>query len=82
LGAERGISKQVKHADRTGIPYVLLYGGNEKEKGVVTVKDMEAGRMKAAALKSREEWLEQRPGQFEVSRAQLAAAMKEVVSRS
>lgn len=82
LGAERTISKQVKHADRSGIPFVLLYGSNEKARGVVTVKDMEAGRARSAAVKSREEWREQRPGQFEVSRAQLAATMKEVLSRS
>lgn len=82
LGGERSISRQVKHADRSGIPFVLLYGGNEKERGVVTIKDMEAGRTQSTQVKSREEWRQQRPGQFELSRTQLAAAMKDVLSRS
>jgi histidyl-tRNA synthetase len=82
LGGERSISKQIKHADRSGIPFVLLYGGNEKERGIVTIKDMEAGRIQSTAVKSRDAWRQQRPGQFELPRAQLAAAMKEALSRS
>jgi histidyl-tRNA synthetase len=81
LGPERSISKQVKHGDRSDVPFVLLYGSNEKARGVITVKDMEAGRARSAALKSREEWREQRPGQFEISREHLVSQMKEVLLR-
>ncbi len=36
------LDKQIKYADKTGIPVVLLMGGDEKAKGSVLVKDMAA----------------------------------------
>jgi histidyl-tRNA synthetase len=43
LAAEAGkLGKQFKYADRAGIRYVALIGGNEKAKGVVQVKDLRA----------------------------------------
>src|SRR5690606_9357280 len=51
LGAERGIGKQLKYADRCGVPVSLLYGSNEKEKGLVTLKDMAVGQRKSKELK-------------------------------
>ncbi|MDD3370977.1 MAG: His/Gly/Thr/Pro-type tRNA ligase C-terminal domain-containing protein, partial [Alphaproteobacteria bacterium] len=36
------LDKQIKYADKTGVPVVLLLGGNEQEKGVVVVKNMAA----------------------------------------
>jgi histidyl-tRNA synthetase len=80
LGAERSISKQVKHADRAGVPFVLLYGSDEKARGVVTVQDMEAGRARAAALKSNLEWRQERPGQFEVPRENIVSAIKDAIA--
>ncbi len=71
LGTEKSIGKQIKYADSTGIPIVLLYGSNEHERGVLTLKDMEAGRERAKKLGDRREWLAARPGQREVPRADL-----------
>lgn len=34
------LDKQIKYADKAGIPIVLLLGGDEKAKGAVVVKDM------------------------------------------
>ncbi|MGB9151806.1 MAG: histidine--tRNA ligase [Alphaproteobacteria bacterium] len=34
------LDKQIKHADKSGIPVVLLLGGDEQAKGTVVVKDM------------------------------------------
>src|SRR3954468_7474214 len=47
LGTARGPGKQRKGADAGGVPIALLYGSNEKEKGIVTLKDMEMGRQRA-----------------------------------
>jgi histidyl-tRNA synthetase len=82
LGAERAMKKQIGHGDDSGIPFVLLYGGNEKSRGVVTVKDMSAGKAQSGALKSRDEWREQRPGQVEVPRENLVPAIKDLILRS
>jgi len=75
LGPEKGIGKQLKYADHCGVPIVLLYGSSEKEKGAVTLKDMEMGRRRAQKLDNRKEWLEERPGQREAPRADLVAAV-------
>jgi histidyl-tRNA synthetase len=81
LGAARGPGKQLKYADAWGIPIAVLYGSNEKEKGIVTLKDMDVGRRRAEALANRQEWLEERPGQREVPRAELVAAVREMLAR-
>lgn len=36
------LDKQLKYADRTGVPFCLLMGPDEKAKGVVLVKDLRA----------------------------------------
>lgn len=79
LGTAKGPGKQLKYADAWGVPIALLYGSNEKEKGIVTLKDMEVGRRRAEALANRQEWLEERPGQREVPRPELVAAVKEML---
>jgi histidyl-tRNA synthetase len=79
LGNARGPGKQLKYADHWGIPIALLYGSNEKEKGIVTLKDMDAGRQRAEALANRQEWLEERPGQREVPRSGLVAAVRDIL---
>ncbi len=80
LGQERGIGKQLKYADQWQIPVTLLYGGNEKERGVVTLKDMGAGRAKSEKIGDRQEWIEKRPGQREAKRTELVAAVREMLN--
>ena len=60
------------------IGLVVIYGSDEKTKGLVTLKDLEAGAAAAGALqKDRTKWRELRPGQFEVARADLVKAVKD-----
>ena len=80
LGSERGLGKQIKHADRSGIPLALLYGADEHAKAVVTLKDLDVGKAKAQAMHDHAEWRQLRPGQFEVSRADLVRAVKEITA--
>ncbi|HTQ80420.1 MAG TPA: ATP phosphoribosyltransferase regulatory subunit, partial [Thermoanaerobaculia bacterium] len=81
LGLEKGIGKQLKYADQTGVPLALLLGSTEKEKGIVTLKDMEIGRRRAQKLDNRKEWLEERPGQREVPRADLVSTVREILDQ-
>ena len=37
------MKKQMEYANRRGIPYVVIIGSNELERGVATVKDMRSG---------------------------------------
>lgn len=80
VGTQKGPGKQLKYADAWGVPIAVLYGSNEKERGVVTLKDMEVGRQKAEALARREEWLEARPGQREIQRGDLVATVRAMLS--
>jgi histidyl-tRNA synthetase len=81
LGLEKGIGKQLKYADQCGVPLALLLGSTEKEKGVVTLKDMEMGRRRAQKLDNRQEWLEERPGQREVPRGEVVASVREILGQ-
>ena len=79
LGGETGVGKQLKYADQWDVPIALLYGGNEKERGEVTLKDMAAGKAKAEKIEDREEWIEARPGQREVPRGRLVETVREML---
>jgi histidyl-tRNA synthetase len=79
LGTEKGVGRQIKYADSTGIPIVLLYGSTEKGRGIVTLKDMEVGRELAKKVDARREWLAQRPGQRAVPRAELVPTVREML---
>lgn len=46
------LGKQIKYADRAGIPYVLVMGGDEKAKGVVALKNLKSGEQKELPLAS------------------------------
>lgn len=80
IGTARNVGKQLKYADRAGVPLVLMFGSNEKERGVVTVKDLEAGAKKAAQMETREDWIEERPGQQEVRRDDLVAEIRRILA--
>lgn len=79
LGKPGSVGKQLKYADRMGIPLAILFGSNEKESGRVTIKDLDAGRRQAASLESRTEWLRERPGQLEIGRSDLVAKVREIL---
>jgi histidyl-tRNA synthetase len=76
---DKGVGKQLKNADAQDIPVVLLYGSNEKERDVVTVKRMSVGKSKAQEFDDRNEWLSQRAGQFESNRSELVADLKKLL---
>lgn len=81
FGTDRA-GKQIKFADKLEIPVILLYGPDEKAKNVVTIKDMSIGRARAKQLTgSRDKWLEERPGQFEVPREKLVESVKELLAK-
>ena len=74
-----GMRPQMKYADRRGAPAVVMVGGDELAKGTVTIKDLEMGALKAKAIQSNEEYREARPGQIEVPRAELVAAVRNII---
>jgi histidyl-tRNA synthetase len=63
-GGDEKLGKQLKYADRSGIPLAVLYGSREKEAGLVKLKDLRA----SAATK-----------EYEVPRGDLAARLKQLL---
>jgi histidyl-tRNA synthetase len=80
IGSGKGPGKQLKYADQYEIPIALLYGSNEKQQGIVTLKDMTVGREKAKAVGDRKEWLAARPGQTTVARANLVEGVRNMLA--
>lgn len=80
LGSGRGPRQQLKYADKYDIPLAILYGSNEKTEGVVTIKDLVAGRERALPTADRKEWLAQRAGQVTIPRAELVATIAKMLA--
>lgn len=57
LGETKNLTKQLKYADRVGIPVAVILGSDEFERNEVTVKNLVAGRRQALEVGNREEWL-------------------------
>ncbi len=56
-GDTKNLTRQLKYADRVGIPFAVIAGSDEFDAGTVTVKNLAAGREKAVATADREQWL-------------------------
>jgi histidyl-tRNA synthetase len=80
LGSGRGPRQQLKYADKYDIPLAILYGSNEKAQGVVTIKDLAAGRERTLPTADRKEWLAQRAGQVTVRRGELVATVAKMLA--
>ncbi|MNS55283.1 Histidine--tRNA ligase [compost metagenome] len=74
-----GMKAQMKYADRRGAPAVVILGGDELAAGEVTIKDLDAGRARAAAITDNEAWKAERPGQQKVARSELVATVRAII---
>ena len=70
------LGKQLKRANRLGIPYAVLLGSNELERGVVTIKQMAVAGQQGTAVGDHESWKAARFGQKEVPRAEVADTLR------
>ncbi|MDB5622418.1 MAG: histidine--tRNA ligase, partial [Devosia sp.] len=52
----------------------------EREGGILQIKDLVAGKQAAAAITDNAEWKAARPGQFEVKRADLVAEIQKLLA--
>ncbi|MEO0372364.1 MAG: histidine--tRNA ligase [Pseudomonadota bacterium] len=77
LGNPKNFGNQLKYADRRASPVAIIEGGDEKDRGVVQIKDLVLGA-KIAENATLEEW-KSRPSQFEVPRSDLIAKVREIL---
>ena len=80
LGTERRFGKQVRYGDHYGVPVLVVCGADERARGEVQLKDMSVGRKRTAQVADRSQWKSERPGQFNVPRAELVAAIQKLLA--
>jgi histidyl-tRNA synthetase len=80
IGTAKRLGKQLEYADQYDIPLAILCGSNEKTQGIVTVKNMAAGRAKATMLDDRSKWLAERPGQTTIPRERLVEGIRDLLA--
>ena len=73
------LGDQLKYASDWGIPFAVIMGEDEIAQGQVTVKDLEAGRRASEGVADREQWVAERPGQFQVARTELATHLRKLL---
>jgi len=79
---DSGMKAQMKYADRRNAPLSIIQGSDERERGVVQIKDLVLGKQIAAGIADREAYREERPGQFEVPESDLVEAVRQALDRS
>jgi histidyl-tRNA synthetase len=77
LGNPKNFGNQLKYADKRLSPVAVIEGGDEKDRGVIQIKDLILGA-KLAETASLEEWKD-RPSQYEVPRGDLVAKVREIL---
>jgi histidyl-tRNA synthetase len=80
LGSTKNFGKQVAYADKRNSPAVVIEGSQEREQGILQIKDLVAGKQAAEAITDNAEWKAARPGQFEVKREELVDAIQKLLS--
>jgi histidyl-tRNA synthetase len=79
LGNTKNFGKQVAYADKRNAPAVIIEGSQEREGGILQIKDLIAGKQAAAAITDNAEWKAARPGQFEIKRQDLVSAVQKLL---
>ncbi len=75
-----GMKAQLKYADKRGSPVAVIEGGDERAKGVVTLKDLQLGAERAKEIKDRDAWAKGGEAQVTVPRGELVAAVKKILA--
>ncbi len=74
-----GMKPQMKYADRRHAPCVIIQGSQEREQGVVQIKDLVEGAKQALLIKDSAEYKAARPAQVSVPEAELVAAVQAIL---
>jgi histidyl-tRNA synthetase len=80
LGNTKNFGKQVAYADKRNSPIVIIEGSQEREQGILQIKDLIVGKQAAEGITDNAEWKAARPGQFEIKRGELVAAVTKLLS--
>ena len=79
-GNPKQFGKQLQYADRRGSPIAIIEGSQEREEGVVQVKDLVEGAKLAEEITDNKEWRESRPAQQTVKREDLLETVQKILA--
>jgi histidyl-tRNA synthetase len=80
LGAKAGMKAQFSHADRWEIPVGVIIGEDEIAKGVVSIKDLLAGKQQRENIEDREEYRKAgRTAQVTVPRSEMVQTVLDLL---
>ena len=80
-GNPKQFGKQLQYADKRNSPCVVIQGSNERDEGVVQIKDLVEGKRLSSEISDNQTWRESRPAQIEVPEKNLVKAVKDIISR-
>ncbi|WP_319414110.1 histidine--tRNA ligase [uncultured Cohaesibacter sp.] len=79
-GNWKKFGNQLKYADKRGCPLAIIQGSDEKEKGIVQIKDLEEGKRLSAEIEDNATWRESRPAQVEVPLSRMVETVKKMLA--
>jgi histidyl-tRNA synthetase len=74
-GNWKKFGNQLKYADRRGCPLAIIQGSDEREKGIVQIKDLIEGKRLSGEIADNVTWRESRAAQVEVGEADIVASV-------
>lgn len=80
LGNPKQFGKQLQYADRRASPCAVIQGSDEREQGVVQIKDLIEGKRLSENIEDNAAWREARPAQVTVPRGELVAAVEKILA--
>jgi len=78
-GDTKNLTRQIRYADKVGIPLAVIAGSNEFEAGLVRIKNLAAGASKAEGTSDREDWLKAEGFQEDIPRSNLVTKIKNLL---
>lgn len=79
---KHSLGQQMKYADRRNSPCAIIQGSDEKQQGIVQIKDLILGAELASLEKDRDEYLKkQAEAQFSCKEDELVAKVQELLQR-
>ncbi|MCA0257932.1 MAG: histidine--tRNA ligase [Proteobacteria bacterium] len=78
-GNWKKFGNQLKYADRRGCPVAIIQGGDERNEGVVQIKDLIEGKRLAGEIEDNATWREARVAQIVVPEAELVERVREIL---
>ena len=82
MGETKNINKQLKYADRVGIPIAVIAGSDEFANGTITIKDLRAGQEKSKEVADRKDWLKAEDVQVTIRQDDLLDQIKNLLKKS